>query len=254
VTGAGSVRDAIAAATDALAAAGCDTPQLDAEVLIADTLGVDRGQLVTGSMSEVPVASARAIGERVRRRVVREPVAYILGRKGFRHIDLAVDPRVLIPRPETELLVEVALSAPRGASVHDVGQVIATSSAVGGIAVSTAIVVKLTRVLLLGPLLAWIAWSQRRPGLPRRQLAPPLFVLGFLGAALLRSADAVPDGLLEAIADAKVILLAVALFAVGARVEVRRLLAVGARPLLLGFASWAIVAAVAYAGVRAVWA
>ncbi|MBA2462503.1 MAG: putative sulfate exporter family transporter [Actinobacteria bacterium] len=141
-----------------------------------------------------------------------------------------------------------------GASVHDVGQVIATSSAVGGVAVSTAIVVKLTRVLLLGPLLAWIAWSHRRPGVPRRQLAPPLFVLGFLGAALLRSASAVPDGLLDAIADAKVALLAIALFAVGARVEARRLLAVGARPLLLGFASWAIVAAVAYAGVRAVWA
>ena len=61
------------------------------------------------------------IGERVRRRVAREPVAYILGRKGFRHIELAVDPRVLIPRPETELLVEVALELPDGARVHDVG-------------------------------------------------------------------------------------------------------------------------------------
>ena len=53
--------------------------------------------------------------------MVREPVAYILGRKGFRHIELAVDSRVLIPRPETELLVEVALELPEGASVHDVG-------------------------------------------------------------------------------------------------------------------------------------
>ena len=75
----------------------------------------------------------------------------------------------------------------------------------------------------------------------------------FVGAALLRSADVLPDGLLEAIADAKVALLAVALFAVGARVELRRLLAVGSRPLLLGFASWAIVAVAAYAGVRLVW-
>jgi len=115
------VRDAIAAATDALVAAGCDTPQLDAEVLIADALGLDRGELVMGSASDVPAALAREIGERVRRRVMREPVAYIIGRKGFRHIDLAVDSRVLIPRPETELLVEVALSAPRGARVHDVG-------------------------------------------------------------------------------------------------------------------------------------
>ncbi|MDQ3644588.1 MAG: peptide chain release factor N(5)-glutamine methyltransferase [Actinomycetota bacterium] len=121
MSGAGTVHDALAAAVDALAAAGCDTPQLDAEVLIADALGVDRGELVTGSVSEVPSASARVIGERVRRRVMREPVAYIIGRKGFRHIDLAVDSRVLIPRPETELLVEVALAAPRGARVHEVG-------------------------------------------------------------------------------------------------------------------------------------
>jgi release factor glutamine methyltransferase len=61
------------------------------------------------------------IGERVRRRVQREPVAYILGVKGFRRLLLQVDSRVLIPRPENELLVEVALELPAGASVHDVG-------------------------------------------------------------------------------------------------------------------------------------
>ena len=118
---AGTARDALAAATDALAAAGCESPQLDAELLIADALGVDRAVLVTDPAAEVPASAARTIGERVRRRVQREPVAYILGRKGFRHIELAVDRRVLIPRPETELLVEVALSAPRGARVHEVG-------------------------------------------------------------------------------------------------------------------------------------
>ncbi len=56
----------------------------------------------------------------MRRRLRREPVAYILGRRGFRQIELAVDPRVLIPRPETELLVELALELqPR--TVLDVG-------------------------------------------------------------------------------------------------------------------------------------
>ena len=55
------------------------------------------------------------------RRRDREPVAYILGTKGFRALDLAVDPRVLIPRPETEHLVEAALPLPRGARVVDVG-------------------------------------------------------------------------------------------------------------------------------------
>jgi release factor glutamine methyltransferase len=82
---------------------------------------VDRGALAADPELAVPPPAARSIGERVRRRVQREPVAYILGRRGFRHIELAVDPRVLIPRPETELLVEVALELPEGARVHEVG-------------------------------------------------------------------------------------------------------------------------------------
>ena len=105
----------------ALAAAGCESPRLDAELLVADALGVDRA--VLHARPELPVsgAQARVIAERVRRRRVREPVAYILGSKGFRRIELAVDPRVLIPRPETELLVELALELPAGARVHDLG-------------------------------------------------------------------------------------------------------------------------------------
>jgi release factor glutamine methyltransferase len=59
--------------------------------------------------------------ELLARRAAREPVAYILGRKDFRAISLSVDPRVLIPRPDTELLVEVGLTLPRGARVADVG-------------------------------------------------------------------------------------------------------------------------------------
>ncbi|HYP48546.1 MAG TPA: HemK family protein methyltransferase, partial [Thermoleophilaceae bacterium] len=115
------LRQALEAATTALAAAGCETPRLDAELLFADALGLDRGALIADPDMTVPPAAARSIGERVRRRVAREPVAYILGRRGFRYIELAVDARVLIPRPETELLVEVALELPAGARVHDVG-------------------------------------------------------------------------------------------------------------------------------------
>lgn len=116
-----TVRDALEAAATALAAAGCETPRLDAEVLIADSLGVDRAALITEPGRAVSGAAARLIGERVRRRVQREPVAYITGRRGFRRLELAVDPRVLIPRPETELLVEAALDLAPGAWVHDVG-------------------------------------------------------------------------------------------------------------------------------------
>jgi len=117
-----SAREAVAAAADALTAAGCDTPRLDAELLIADAIGLDRAALVTDPSRTLDAAAARLAMERVRRRTRREPVAYILGRRAFRQLDLAVDRRVLIPRPETELLVEVATElAPPGASVHDVG-------------------------------------------------------------------------------------------------------------------------------------
>ena len=114
-------REALGAAVPALAAAGCETPELDAELLIADAVGVERHVLIGQPELEIPPAAARVIGERVRRRVAREPVAYILGRRGFHRIELAVDPRVLIPRPETELLVDLALELREGARVHEVG-------------------------------------------------------------------------------------------------------------------------------------
>jgi release factor glutamine methyltransferase len=104
-----AVGDALAAATDAFAAAGVDTPRLDAEVLAAAATGRDRAALAAHPERELSGTEARELAAMVRRRVRREPVAYILGRKGFRGIELAMDSRVLIPRPETELLVEVAL-------------------------------------------------------------------------------------------------------------------------------------------------
>jgi release factor glutamine methyltransferase len=109
---------ALVAATSALAEAGCDTPRLDAELLLAHALNVDRAELVLRPHTPAP----KLFDELVARRAEREPVAYIVGRKGFRHIELEVDRRVLIPRPETETLVEAALEllAP-GARVHDVG-------------------------------------------------------------------------------------------------------------------------------------
>jgi release factor glutamine methyltransferase len=117
------VREALDSAVIALSAAGVDTPRLDAEVLLAHALGVDRAALIIDGDRRVEGPAVRAFQDAVRRRsVAREPVAYITGVKGFRHLDLHVDPRVLIPRPETETLVEAALAAlPRGARVVDVG-------------------------------------------------------------------------------------------------------------------------------------
>jgi release factor glutamine methyltransferase len=119
-TAAAPVRDALAAAIDALSAAGVDTPRLDAELLLADATGIDRAGLAADPDAPVEPAAGRRFGEMVRRRVRREPVAYIVGGKGFRNVELAVDSRALIPRPETELLVEVAVElGPR--TVLDVG-------------------------------------------------------------------------------------------------------------------------------------
>jgi release factor glutamine methyltransferase len=113
-------REALTASTDALRAAGIDEPRLDAELLLAEATGWDRARLAADPEAEIPPPAARRFGEMVRRRLRREPVAYILGRKGFRHLELAVDPRVLIPRPETEMLVELALELQPG-RVLDLG-------------------------------------------------------------------------------------------------------------------------------------
>ena len=115
-----SVRDALESATGALAAAGIDTPRLDAEVLLAAATGQSRAALAARPDAGLEPGAGRWFGEAVRRRLRREPVAYITGTRGFRRLEIAVDSRVLIPRPETELLVEVALEIqPR--TVLDVG-------------------------------------------------------------------------------------------------------------------------------------
>ena len=106
---ASSVRNALEAATDAIAAAGSETARLDAELLLCEATGWDRTQLAAGPELRLPVGASREFAAMVRRRVRREPVAYILGRKGFRRIELLVNQRVLIPRPESELLVEEAV-------------------------------------------------------------------------------------------------------------------------------------------------
>jgi release factor glutamine methyltransferase len=121
VIGRTSVRDALDSAVIALTAAGCDTPRLDAELLLAAAIGVDRAAIVSDPERELEPDAARRFMEYAARRREREPVAYILGRKGFRTIELEVDQRVLIPRPETEHLVEALLDLPAGARVCDVG-------------------------------------------------------------------------------------------------------------------------------------
>jgi release factor glutamine methyltransferase len=120
-TGTGAATgEALTAATDAMVAAGVPEARLDAELLLAAASGRPRANLIADPRAELPAAVGRTYGELVRRRLRREPLAYIVGTKSFRRIELAVDSRVLVPRPETELLVEVALER-RPAKVLDVG-------------------------------------------------------------------------------------------------------------------------------------
>ena len=113
-------REAVAAAVDALVAAGVSEPRLDAELVLAEATGWDRARIAANPDQPLPPGASRKFAAMVRRRLRREPVAYILGRKGFRGIELAIDSRVLIPRPETELLVEVAVEL-EPANVTDIG-------------------------------------------------------------------------------------------------------------------------------------
>jgi release factor glutamine methyltransferase len=118
--GPATARDALDGARTAIAAGGSPSARLDAELLLADVLGVSRERLVREP--ELPVAgeAVRRFQSHVRRRAIeREPVAYIVGRRGFRRLDLLVDHRGLVPRPETELLIEVGLELAPGARVLD---------------------------------------------------------------------------------------------------------------------------------------
>ncbi len=117
-----TVGEALASATSELAHAGCETPRLDAELLLSSVLGLSRERLLLDDDEEIDEAMQSALAEAVGRRGKRrEPVAYITGRKHFWDIELTVDARALLPRPETELLVEVGLSLPPHSAVLDLG-------------------------------------------------------------------------------------------------------------------------------------
>jgi uncharacterized integral membrane protein (TIGR00698 family) len=143
-----------------------------------------------------------------------------------------------------------------GASVHDVGQVVAAASTHGDLALSQATIVKLTRVALLAPLLAGVAVAARRRlgdavvAGAKRPPVLPLFIVLFLGACALRSLGWVPVSWLDEIKQIETVLLGMGLVGLGSNVDLRKLRAVGGRPLALGLGSWALVAVVALGAVQ----
>ncbi len=114
-----TAREALVAAEQRLAVAGVDTPRVDAEWLVAHLLGTTRTGIVARLDDEV-----EGLEPLLARREQREPLAYVLGEWGFRRLTLKTDARALVPRPETETLVERALALAEGIErprVLDVG-------------------------------------------------------------------------------------------------------------------------------------
>ncbi len=111
-------------ATARLARAGVESPAVDAEILLAHVLGTTRSALRADGGRELDVYEREALGRLLARRATREPLAYVLGEWGFRSLMLNVDRRVLVPRPETEIVVERCLARIAGLDeprVLDVG-------------------------------------------------------------------------------------------------------------------------------------
>jgi uncharacterized integral membrane protein (TIGR00698 family) len=135
-----------------------------------------------------------------------------------------------------------------GASIHDVGQVVATAGAAGGAALAAAIVVKLTRVLMLAPMVAIASLATRRrmraQGEDVRGPLPPiapLFIVGFVALVLIRSFVPVPPIVLDIASTVQSALLATALFAIGASLRLERLVRSGPRALAAGAIGWVVI-------------
>jgi release factor glutamine methyltransferase len=107
----GALVDVLDRSAARLARAGCETPRLDAELLLAHVLGTGRAGVYAESRLRLADGQAATFESLLARRERREPLAYVLGEWGFRRLTLAVDRRVLVPRPETEVVVERALGA-----------------------------------------------------------------------------------------------------------------------------------------------
>ncbi|HJQ98034.1 MAG TPA: peptide chain release factor N(5)-glutamine methyltransferase [Candidatus Polarisedimenticolaceae bacterium] len=161
---------------------GLDTPRLDCEILLAHALGIDRSrlavQLAGGAAGEpgspgVPPAAAAAFRALIERRTGHEPVAYLTGKKEFWSLEFEVGPGVLIPRPETELLVRQALSLlpPAGAgpvNVADVGT--------GSGAIAVALAVERPDLMILAVDISDAALEMARRNVRRHKVTSRVFV------------------------------------------------------------------------------
>lgn len=138
-----------------------------------------------------------------------------------------------------------------GASMHEVAQVVAAGSTVGGGALAVAVTVKLARVMTLAPIVAGISVYMRKTGAATGGKRPPIvpfFIIGFIAAVLLRSSGILPEPLLALLQIAQTMLLAAAMFALGLGLDIKGLIKVGGRPVLLGLMATILILAVSLGG------
>jgi release factor glutamine methyltransferase len=112
-----TIEEVLRWATDDFRARGVDSPRLDAELLLGRATGLSRIQLIVEARKELEPDQLASFRDLVKRRRAREPIAYILGKREFYGHEFRVDRRVLVPRPDTEALVETALSRTRHVSL-----------------------------------------------------------------------------------------------------------------------------------------
>lgn len=146
-----ATRTLVEAGTERLRAAGSETPRLDAELLLAHAIGVDRTAVIAHGDAPVGSDAEAAYEALVTRREAGEPVAYLRGMKEFHGIALTVDSRALIPRPETELLVDTAISTvmaalTSGVQRRAIPRVLDVGTGTGAVAIALAVVLRGRRV------------------------------------------------------------------------------------------------------------
>ena len=149
-------------------------------------------------------------------------------------------------------LTDMQFGAWTGASVHDVGQVVATAQTAGASALAIAVVVKLTRVVMLAPVVAItsVVIRRRGGGAGTRPPIVPLFVVGFLIAVVIRTFLPIPETVIGGADVAQTVLLGLALFGLGTGIRFEKLVRTGGRAVAVGLASWLFIAVVSLGAVQ----
>jgi release factor glutamine methyltransferase len=141
------LRETLRWGEQALSKSVLDSPRLDAEILLTHALGITRAQLHAHPQSRLSPAELTSYRQLIERRTLHEPVAYIVGHKEFYGLDLLVDDRVLIPRPETELLVEKAIEMSKQRPV-DIKQLLVADIGTGSGAIAVSLAMHLPQAVV----------------------------------------------------------------------------------------------------------